>query len=172
MSFCSGAGPGSLPGRSVAETVSGAGDGLFVPLLESDETRGRGSGSTPRVFAPLPPSRRAPICSSPCPQAGRGTAVLTLALLWQSRPRWPLLEDTPLMICCSLRDLSGIQFTCASSGLFGDILRLLSAFGKKGYKLKPRCYQYGTFSPLYHHHHYCLIVVKHIQHKTFRFKHF
>ena len=42
--------------------------------------------------------------------------MLTLALMWQSRPRWRLPEDTSLTTYCSLPGLSGIQFTCASSG--------------------------------------------------------
>lgn len=122
-------------------------DGLLCRFLGSDETWERGSALTRWVSAPLPGLRHAPVCSSPCPQAGRGTAVLTLALLRQSRlPPGGLAGGHTTNDLLQLGDLSGIQLTCASSGLFGDILRLLSAFGKKGYKLKPRCYQYGTFS--------------------------
>ena len=62
-----------------------------------------------------------------------------LALMWQSNARWLLPErGTLLKICCSLPNLSGIQFICASSGSIWGYIEVAFSLWKKGIQAKTK----------------------------------
>lgn len=76
-----------------------------------------------------------------------------------------------MQMCGTLPNLFRVLLTHLYKGVyFKDILGVLSALRKKGYKLKPRC-PYDIFF-FYHHHHHYFIAIKYIHHTIYHFNYF